>query len=110
MSKPGFGICADVINTDEWTTRCGTHFTFENGWTLSIQWSPLNYCEAKNHFDRFDGQSATAECAAWDAKGNSLRLSDNDDVRGWMSPHEVVDLLVRVRQMPKAKEDLTDDS
>ena len=94
----------------------GVHFTFANGFTVSIQWGPGNYCD---NYDKFipehpvsgpyavgEEGSTTAECAVWGPDGEMIR-SDKwldgtpdleneycDTVRGYMSPDEVLALMV----------------
>ena len=61
------------------TRRKGFHMSFENGFTLSVQFGAGNYCE--NHYswdyscDR-DWDSKTAEIAIWH--------EDHDDVHDWI--------------------------
>jgi hypothetical protein len=60
----------------------GFHITFENGWTVSVQWGSGNYCDnysrpySENTLCGAEG-SQTAEIAAWDANGK------------WYMPSEV---------------------
>ena len=53
------------------TRKKGFHITFENGYTVSVQFGPANYCM---HYDREIGRdeeacggegSIDAECAVW---------------------------------------------
>ena len=53
------------------TDKKGFHITFENGWTVSVQFGPANYCD---HYGRRIGHdeeacgsegSTNAECAVW---------------------------------------------
>ena len=83
-------------------TPTGFAMTFENGYTISVQWGPGNYCASKNQ----DGvrysirdnpftsehktyESHTAEVAAWKPDGTWLRLGEHDDVVGWQNADEV---------------------
>jgi hypothetical protein len=71
--------------------------TFENGYTISVQFSKTNYS---------DGGETTAEIAAWGPDGQWLKLSDHDDVRGWCSPDEVLEVMNMVASKgskPKSK-------
>ena len=70
------------------------HMTFENGWTVSVQWSDYHYCTA----------GMSAEVAAWDTDGEWLQWSNGDTVRGWASPEEVTKLLHAVSQIHPAKQ------
>lgn len=78
--------------------------TFKNGYTISVQWGPGNYC-SKQSFGSIEDftapsktrlwESATAEIAIWDAKGQFVRLSENDDVFGHQTPEEVATWIQR---------------
>ena len=76
---------------------CGFKMTFKNGWTISVQWAEFNYAERPTGGRRKPEQSKTAECAVWDSDGEWYRLTDTDDVQGWMHPGEVSELMERVR-------------
>jgi hypothetical protein len=70
---------------------------FKNGYTMSVQFSKTNYS---------DGGVTTAEIAAWGPDGQWLKLSDHDDVRGWCSPDEVLEVMNMVASKgskPKSK-------
>ena len=69
------------------TYNNGFHITFENGCTVSVQFHKSNYS---------DGGETTAEVAAWDQNGNWIKLNDADDVCGWCSPDEVLDIMNKV--------------
>jgi hypothetical protein len=62
----------------------GFHMTFKNGYTMSVQFGKTNYS---------DGGETTAEIAAWGPDGKWMKLSDHDDVRGWCSPDEVLEVM-----------------
>jgi hypothetical protein len=71
--------------------------TFKNGYTMSVQFGKTNYS---------DGGVTTAEIAAWGPDGQWLKLSDHDDVRGWCSPDEVLEVMNMVASKgskPKSK-------
>ena len=65
----------------------GFHMTFENGYTISVQFSKTNYS---------DGGETTAEVAAWDPDRKWVQLSEHDDVRGWCSPNEVLEIMNQI--------------
>lgn len=80
------------------TGKKGFHITFANGWTVSVQFGPGNYCQ---NYDREIGRedeesaregSESAEVATWGPDGAMLNLGD-DTVRGWQSPAAVLVLL-----------------
>lgn len=62
----------------------GFHMTFKNGYTMSVQFGKTNYS---------DGGVTTAEIAAWGPDGQWLSLGEGDDVRGWCSPDEVLEIM-----------------
>ena len=72
----------------------GFHMTFENGYTMSVQFSKSNYS---------DGGETTAEIAAWGPDGKWMKLSEHDDVRGWCSPDEVLEVMNTVASQGKKK-------
>ena len=80
----------------------GFAMTFENGWTISVQWGPGNYCNRQNSDENpFDGTfhdyiSPTAEIAAWDKNGKWTQLSSHDDVKGWLSVNDVYEYMAMI--------------
>ena len=95
------------------TMRKGFHMTFENGLTVSVQWGAGNYCD--NHFPEDgdfslskDAKSDTAEIAVFGADGEFInpqiffpyQISNDGEVAGWLTPAQVADLLVNVRDYP----------
>ena len=78
-----------ILNTEP---RNGITMKFENGNTISIQFSQtMNYSDGKTN----------AEVAAWDADGEWINLSDNpgDDVIGWQTTDKVADLIQKVKSL-----------
>jgi len=79
-------------------TETGFAMTFSNGYTISVQWGPMNYCE--NRSSLLDSswptlefqphESRTAEIAAKRPNGSYLQLGEYDDVVGWLLADEVV--------------------
>jgi hypothetical protein len=65
----------------------GFHMTFENGYTISVQFSKTNYS---------DGGETTAEVAAWDSDRKWVKLNEHDDVQGWCSPNEVLEIMNQI--------------
>jgi hypothetical protein len=74
----------------------GFQIMFENGWTVSVQFSWCNYCsnQHKKHHEIYS--SSDAEIAAWDEQGAWYRF-DNDTVKGWCKPDEVADFMSKVK-------------
>lgn len=84
---------------------CGFHITFENGWTVSVQFGSINYCarrtiEKKLATKLEDNESATAEIAAWDSDNNWYDFG-NDKVLGWQSPKDVLNFLILIENLPR---------
>lgn len=79
----------------------GFHVTFENGWTVSVQFGPYSYREGYPHIEREDKPEAgwasgTAEVAAWPPGGNMMEFPDGDTVQGWQTPAQVLSLMNEV--------------
>jgi hypothetical protein len=78
----------------------GFHVTFKNGYTVSVQFGPGNYCD---NYDRRIGHedaasaregSSTAECAVWGSDGKMIEYGDWDStVSNRSRPAEVLELL-----------------
>ena len=89
------------------TSGKGFHITFQNGWTVSVQWGPGNYCENRNFSvysqdaDREAGKqgSENAEIMVWNHDGNSPKISSHDTVRGWVTPDSLIEVLGMIQQM-----------
>lgn len=92
------------------TMRKGFHMTYENGLTVSVQWGAGNYCDNRfpadlDHLYREDARSDTAEVAVMRGRkflnANYFLPEDvadwQDDVVGWLTPEQVTDLLVKVK-------------
>lgn len=83
----------------------GIHFTFANGFTLSVQIGPGNYCENRDllgyeQFHRMRNGHAlpashTAEIAVWPANGEMIPLV-MDTVYGWFPISELPWLMLAV--------------
>lgn len=88
-TPPGFRI----------TGKKGFHITFANGYTVSVQFGPGNYCDNYGrrigHDDAICGEegSTTAECAVWAADGNLIPHFDDESVSNRSSPADVLALL-----------------
>lgn len=102
---------------------CGTHLHFDNGWTLSVQWGTGNYCENRNFGGVLNGVAAAgqhdfrkcpnAEIALFhEERDTYYALSGFDDVRGWVTPDEVLEMLPAIARMSptetRAKKDWSD--
>jgi hypothetical protein len=99
-----------MLQQEDWimfeiTRGTGFKVTFENGWTVSVQFGSFNYCD-KSSFDLKgivpeppkDGfwLSPTAEVAVLKPDGRFARISDCDEVMGWQTPEQVLALMAQV--------------
>ena len=91
----------------------GFHMTFENGYTISVQYGRGNYCERRNDDMVFDQNgfleepsadeiiSKDCEIAVWyDAPGGCqgyVQLSENETVRGWVPIEDLPQIMVYVQ-------------
>ena len=93
------------------TRNKGFRMTFKNGFAISVQWGPENYCDRKNEGDfdkpmdkRFWG-SRTAEIAIFNNKDDSMITLGEDNVDGWLTPDKVAKVITIV-QSSKTKEEI----
>jgi len=78
----------------------GFHFTFSNGYTVSVQFGPGNYCD---NYDKSIGSDAkrcgedgstNAECAVWGPDSQMIKYPGwNDTVSNRSTPEEVLEVL-----------------
>jgi|TARA_R100000687_G_C6325316_1_gene106991 hypothetical protein len=104
------------FNTASFTsTGVGFQITFDNGWTISVQWGPGNYSD--NQMEAWVGgdlsglhervtESTTAEIAAWDADdafwwdfSKGSRVKAGSSVKGWVKPDQLVGYMQEVSQI-----------
>ena len=90
----------------------GFKMTFANGYTISVQFRPGNYCDNRDMKAEMDMyrtgsvgpnvpgmpvyQCPNAEVAVMDPSGEFIRhpsWTHGDDVKGWVSPDEVAALI-----------------
>ena len=100
------------------TDHKGFRMGFDNGFEISVQWGPENYCERKDHTD-FDKpinerfwESCSAEIAVIDTNNNIQENSSvgmislgRDTVEGWVSADQVAKVITIV-QSSKTKEEI----
>ncbi len=80
----------------------GFHLEFSNGWIISVQWGPMNYCSARSMvndyhdlIDPYNGkyhqfESNTAEIAVMHKEHTKMYpLDEHDDVKGWVNADEI---------------------
>ena len=81
------------------TGKKGFHITFENGFTVSVQFGPGNYCD---NYDMEIGRdderagakgSYNAECAVWGSDGVMIDRWDGNTVSNRSTAEEVLSLL-----------------
>ena len=99
------------------TRNKGFRMTFENGFAISVQWGPGNYCEKKDEdFDKPQKErfweSCSAEIAVIDTNNNMQENSSvgmislgRDTVEGWVSADQVAKVITIV-QSSKTKEEI----
>lgn len=76
----------------------GFKLTFANGWTVSVQFGGLNYCQHYNAPDGagYRGPSKDAEVAAWDKDGNWHKFDNGDTVCGWCGTDDVANFIALI--------------
>jgi len=75
----------------------GFHITFENGYTVSVQFGPGNYSDnyglsIMDYYGKPVPPSSTAETALLDPSGNFVKYK-GDDVQARQTPEDVLELL-----------------
>ena len=78
----------------------GFQMTFQNGWTVSVQFGAGNYCENNmmSVSNTPKGHSKDAEIAAWDKDGN-WHTFEYDDVKGYCSADEAADFITKIKSL-----------
>ena len=83
----------------------GFHLTFNNDWTISVQFSGGHYCDNKEEsydwarnraMNSMPVHSSDAEIAVW-RKGDGLIWLQSDTVRGWTTTDEVAQVIHKLR-------------
>ena len=99
------------------TRNKGFRMTFKNGFAISVQWGPGNYCEKKDEdfdkpMDERFWESRSAEIAIIDTNNNIQENSSvgmislgRDTVEGWVSADQVAKVITIV-QSSKTKEEI----
>ena len=95
------------------TRSSGFQIKFPNGYTVSVQFGPGNYCDNYNLMWSDDGNkkagkdgSNTAETALLDPDGNFVKYPNEDagdDVQARMSPMDVLALMSYAAGLPFRK-------
>jgi hypothetical protein len=89
------------------TRNKGFQMTFDNDWTISVQFGYVNYCSNRNHPEGCEFNehieivsSSDAEIAIWNGNGDWYDF-ENDQVKGYCSVEEVADWIEKVRKFEK---------
>ena len=83
------------------TQHKGFHMAFENGFRISVQFGPGNYCEKRDaDFDapkrETRWESCSAEIAVFGKDGMLKGIGGDDDVAGWLSTDQVAKVIAIV--------------
>ena len=81
------------------TDNRGFQLTFDNGWTISVQWGVGNYCSNRNKETKNEPmvESATAEIAVFDADNKDFDFGGGQICLGWLSADEVAEWIEKVK-------------
>lgn len=93
-------------------TPFGFMAEFDNGWEVSVQWGPGNYCQTRRlcgdmGINPFDGafhnySSINAEVRVMYVPTKQiLALQPHEDVEGWVPPDDVMELMGIVKALPR---------
>ena len=90
------------------TSGKGFYMTFDNGFTVSVQFGVYNYCEnftLDKTFDNNSTESKDAEVACLNKKGRLISLEDfdkeiGDTVIGYLNTNEVLKFMNWVANLP----------
>ena len=94
------------------TNHKGFRMGFKNGFEISVQWGPGNYCERKDEDfnkpqeERF-WESRTAEIAIFNSKDDSMITLGEDNVDGWLTSDKVAKVITMV-SLAKTKNEITE--
>ncbi len=91
------------------TNNKGFRMTFENGFEISVQWGPGNYCEKRDaDFGLSEKSKFWESCSAEIAifyKDDSMVSLGQDTVEGWVSADQVAKVIAIV-QSAKTKNEI----
>ena len=84
----------------------GFQMVFQNGYTISVQYGPRNYCERRDSNDSgpitpaelgaLRWESKDAEIAIWNSDKVWYEFENGEEVKGWCSPDEVAEWIGKV--------------
>lgn len=94
----GYDDPQDRTKFNSKTIKAGLTMTFENGYTISIQFGMGNYCE--NKFSSKD-HSKDVEIAVFDKENSFFRLPSmqDEDVKGYINMDELADYIQEVKNL-----------
>ena len=80
------------------TENKGFQLTFQNGWTISVQWGKGNYCSNRNLEIKDESilEAKSAEIAIWDINNKSYEIN-GDLVVGWVTTDKVAEWIDKVK-------------
>jgi hypothetical protein len=81
------------------TENKGFQLTFENGWTISVQFGTANYCSNRNIRiqNKAMVESLSAEIAIWDADNKNFDFGGGRLDMGWLTTDEVAEWIEKVK-------------
>lgn len=82
-----------TANRGEKCNAHGMHMTFDNGNTISIQWSKEVYSSNRSESSRIENGCVSAEVAIWDKEGTWARMHTWDTIAGWQDADEIAKLI-----------------
>ncbi len=86
------------------TGNKGFHIRFSNGFSVSVQWGNINYCAnerslvdpmSEKHYECYN-----AEVLVCGPNYSDIEFSNEANPRGWQSPEDVAQMLIRVASWP----------
>ena len=92
------------------TNNKGFQMTFENGFRISVQWGPGNYCEVKGAdfgaaMKTDFWESTSAEIAVFGKDGEFITITNYPDVvAGWLSTDKVAKVITIVQSATTKEE------
>ncbi len=85
------------------TSNKGFHITFENGLTVSTQFSQYNYCD-NSRLENVKPECINAEVAIWNKEGKWVTkefYNIDDDVIGYLTSNEVIEIMYKAKNYRK---------
>jgi hypothetical protein len=84
------------------TCNKGFQMTFENGWTISVQFGYGNYCTNRNHPDKMELHNQEmvpcpdAEVMIWDKNNVDYEFSPSQYILAYATTNEVAEWIAKV--------------